>query len=191
MISLRNLFLMIETKPSVHSSLEATFRRLADLARKIPDRNYSSPLPLLSGATIGKQIRHCLEVGEALLKGWETGTISYDRRERNPIYESSKIAAFRRLEELASELQDKTDDKEIKVAHISDPEGGEEELSESSWDRELLYVREHTVHHEAILKVALLYDLGFNDIPENFGFAVSTVRHHLLDFSLSGWDPVI
>ncbi|PJZ65547.1 hypothetical protein CH371_11430 [Leptospira wolffii] len=182
---------MIEAKPAVHSSLEAAFLRLADLARRIPDRNYSRPLPLLSGATIGKQIRHCLEVGEALLNGWETGRISYDRRARNPIFESSNSAASIRLEELAYELKDKIGDKEITVAHISDPASGTEEISDSSWERELLYVREHTIHHEAILKVALQHDLGFDDLPESFGFAVSTLRHHISVNSYTAWDPVI
>jgi uncharacterized damage-inducible protein DinB len=48
----------------------------------------------------------------------------------------------------------------------------------SSYQRELLYNLEHSIHHQAIIKVALR-TLRSVEIDENFGVAPSTIRYRL------------
>ena len=45
---------------------------------------------------------------------------------------------------------------------------------ETNYERELLYNLEHSIHHQALIKVALL-QLQSVEIPENFGVAQSTI----------------
>jgi hypothetical protein len=43
--------------------------------------------------------------------------------------------------------------------------------------RELFYMLEHTVHHMAIIKMAVVNENLNIDIPENFGVANSTIQY--------------
>lgn len=181
---------MRQTKSDLIDSLEIIFSRFADLLYRISERNYSRPLHLLSGASIGKQIRHCLEFAEALLNGYDAGLVSYDQRERNPLYENSPKAAADRFLELIREFESNDWEGEIQVSYLVHSSLGQENVVRSSWERELLYVQEHTIHHEAIIRVALEHDLGFDDIPESFGFAISTLQYNTNRLILA-WDPVI
>ncbi|TGL64300.1 hypothetical protein [Leptospira sarikeiensis] len=180
---------MYQTQPALVGSIESLFQRLADLLLKISDKNYTKPLQLLSGATVGKQVRHCLEVAETLVSGFGSDLISYDQRARNPIYENSPKATAERILELAKEFNRIDWEGDIKVSYLVDPNSGIENILDSSWERELLYVQEHTIHHEAIIRVALEH-MGFEDIPESFGFAISTLQYNS-SRPLLAWDPVI
>ncbi|MGJ4746895.1 hypothetical protein ACQV5M_11095 [Leptospira sp. SA-E8] len=181
---------MRQTKSDLTDSLEIIFLRFAELLLRISERNYTRPLHLLSGASIGKQIRHCLEFAEALLNGYDAGLVCYDQRERNPLYENSPKAAADRFLELVREFEGKDWEGEIQVSYLVHSTLGLENVVRSSWERELLYVQEHTIHHEAIIRVALEHDLGFDDIPESFGFAISTLQYNTNRLILA-WDPVI
>jgi hypothetical protein len=56
--------------------------------------------------------------------------------------------------------------------------GGHETILDTSLFRELAYDLEHSIHHQALIKIGLA-DLGEDVITEkNFGIAPSTVRHH-------------
>lgn len=181
---------MRQTKSDLIDSLEIIFLRFEELLLRLPERNYARPLHLLSGASIGKQVRHCLEFAEALLNGYDIRFVTYDQRERNPIYENSPEAAAYRFQELVREFKLKDWEGEVEVSYLVHSSSGSENVVKSSWDRELLYVQEHTIHHEAIVRVALEHDLGFDDIPESFGFAISTLQYKA-NLSILAWDPVI
>lgn len=171
-------------------SLSAVLLQLADVIAKVSTDQYSLALPVLCGSSIGKHVRHSLEFVEALLKGRETEIVSYDRRERNLLYEKSPIAASERLVELTSILCARTWSGPMRLSYTADPYSGEEGRTESFWERELLYVQEHTIHHDAMIRIALEH-LGTKDVPKSFGFAFSTIQFERSTPILSDWDPVI
>ena len=49
--------------------------------------------------------------------------------------------------------------------------------SQSSVSRELVYLIEHSIHHYAIIAIALRNEFGHVKIPADFGVAYSTSRH--------------
>ncbi len=49
-------------------------------------------------------------------------------------------------------------------------------ITESSYQRELLYNLEHSIHHQALIKVALL-EIQHDLVDENFGVAQSTIEY--------------
>ena len=53
---------------------------------------------------------------------------------------------------------------------------GEELRIDSNYFRELLYNLEHCIHHQALIKVAIL-QLGHLHVNENFGVARSTIEY--------------
>jgi hypothetical protein len=48
-------------------------------------------------------------------------------------------------------------------------------VTDSTWGRELIYLIDHTVHHLAILRIALQENFPAVIIPETFGFTESTL----------------
>jgi hypothetical protein len=50
-------------------------------------------------------------------------------------------------------------------------------LVQSTIGRELIYNIEHTIHHLAIVKIALKSSIPGMHLPEHFGVAPSTIRY--------------
>jgi len=133
---------------------------------------YSMPLPLLSGATLGEHTRHVIEFFQCLQMGAASGEIDYGKRERNRRLETDKeyaLAAFGAIQqhlpvcEKACLLQNETksDWPELAV--------------QSGYFRELVYTIEHAIHHMAIIKIGLK-SLHI-DADHDFGVAPSTIEY--------------
>ncbi|TGK19401.1 hypothetical protein EHO61_07985 [Leptospira fluminis] len=182
--------MLIESSHLVES-LSGVLVQLADIVSKVPVESYTRPLPILSGSSVGKHVRHSIEFVEALLSGRENETISYDRRERNPLYEDSPSAASDRLGDLASVIRIWTWNGPASLSYVADPFTAQEGSTDTYWERELLYVQEHTIHHDAMIRIGLEYGLGFSNIPSAFGFAFSTIQFERSRALSIGWDPVI
>jgi hypothetical protein len=65
------------------------------------------------------------------------------------------------------------ENKKIELQQIVD---GEEIRVESNYLRELLYNLEHCIHHQALIKVAVLQNPTIL-LSENFGVAHSTIEY--------------
>jgi len=146
--------------------------QLADLLRRLPTAAYRQPLAVLHGHSAGQHTRHVVEFYECLLGGLDDGgVINYDARLRSPCLETDPAVALATLEELAQRLQTLPADRPLYL------ETAETAPVPTSLARELCYLVEHTVHHLAILKIALNVALPHFFIPETFGVAHSTLRH--------------
>jgi len=139
---------------------------------------YQSPLELLSGSTIGQHTRHIIEFYNCLLEQSAQQTdpvINYAKRRRDHLIESQPDHAIGFVDELCNRLQD-LDSQQI--CFLDCAEHGQEDLLVSSTiGRELIYNIEHTIHHLAIVKIALRATLPSIELPEHFGVAPSTIRH--------------
>jgi len=56
-------------------------------------------------------------------------------------------------------------------------QGGKTVKVDTTFNRELLYAIEHTVHHMAIIKIGMLLNYPNVTVPENFGVAESTIQY--------------
>lgn len=145
---------------------------LVNVLQQLPDRDcYSSPCSSLSDATIGQHTRHIIELYQCLTAGYQSGEINYDNRKRNPLYENDIDAAVSVIKDILLQLEQA--DKPVKIYCNSD----EDTLCIlSNYNREVLYNLEHCIHHQALIKVALLQikDLA---IAAGFGVAPSTLQY--------------
>lgn len=153
--------------PSVKNSLNELLALLGQLS----DAEYSKPCPALSNATIGEHTRHIIEMFRCLLDNYDSGIINYDKRERNITMQTSTGFAIAVIATIREEL-DKADKKLL----LSQCVDSEEIKIESNYNRELLYNLEHCIHHQALIKVAILQCEGVV-IDENFGVARSTIEY--------------
>lgn len=146
--------------------------QLADLLRRLPEAAYRQPLAVLHGHSAGHHTRHVAEFYGCLLSGLDNGgVVNYDARSRSTCLETDPGAALATLDELARRLRTLPADQPLRL------ETGETDPVPTSLARELCYLVEHTVHHLAILKIALNVALPHFFIPETFGVAHSTLRH--------------
>ena len=142
-----------------------------ELLRQLSNEEFCKQNPELSGATIGEHIRHIIELMNCLLDNYEQGAINYDNRNRNILIQSDVNCAITILENQL-ELVEKQN-KPLLLIHncFSDNEA----LS-TNYFRELLYNLEHSIHHQAMIKVAL-YNFPHITISDAFGVAPSTLDY--------------
>ena len=153
--------------PSIHNSLN----ELVDLLNKLSNDDYSKPCEQLSSASIGEHTRHIIEMFQCLESQYEVGVVNYDKRNRNKRIETDTDFAISQIISVKNNLE--RDNKSIELQQIID---GEEILINSNYHRELLYNLEHCVHHQALIKVAILIANTIS-VDANFGVARSTIEY--------------
>ena len=153
--------------PSINNSL----KELIDLLTQLSDEDYTNKCEALSHATVGEHTRHIIEMFQCLDNFYDSGVINYDKRQRNILIQSSTDFAIQNISSIQKAI-DKTN-KNLFLQQIID---GEEILIESNYNRELLYNLEHCIHHQALIKVAILQCKSVV-IDPNFGVARSTIEY--------------
>ncbi len=121
----------------------------------------------LNDASVGKHIRHTLEIFDLLVAQYDSGVINYEKRQRDAQLELDRDFASQKVTELITSLRrpDKLLILEFEDCQVN-----------TSYHRELLYQLEHIIHHNAIL-VPLLRQQKELQVSSTFGFAPSTIRH--------------
>lgn len=130
---------------------------------------YTASHELLAHASIGQHSRHVIELYQCLLKGYESGSICYDKRERDIRIETDLAFALESLQAIALTLDRPNKTMELVL-------DGEDQSCkiETNYNREVLYNLEHTIHHHALIKVALI-PMANVEVPLEFGVAPSTL----------------
>jgi len=132
-------------------------------------------LPILNHNSIGQHVRHVLEFYICLSQGLKSGVVNYDQRCRNLSIEGDPNYANIVLDELL-QIFGNHNIEEKSFFNVTEFNGVEVKAS-SSVARELVYLIEHSIHHYAIIAIALRNEFGHVKIPTDFGVAYSTTRH--------------
>lgn len=131
---------------------------------------YTAPCHELSQATIGQHTRHVIELYQCLLNGYEKGLVNYDDRQRNKLYETNKDEAIAVIKQIQTQLLQP--DKAMQVVC-----GAEQPVTiATNYHREVLYNLEHCIHHQALIRVALITTNG-GSVSSEFGVAPSTIQY--------------
>ncbi len=153
--------------PSIHKALH----ELSDVLSKLSDSDYTNPCNGLSGATIGEHTRHIIELFQCLNNQYDSQTINYDLRKRDYGIQTHTDVAQEAILSVLCQL-----DKPNKNLELQQTIEGEAISISTNYYRELVYNLEHCIHHQALIKVALL-QLNHVTIDENFGVARSTIEY--------------
>jgi len=152
-------------------SIEA-LNSLVHVLMQLPKLNsYAAPCNALSNATIGQHTRHIIELYQCLLAGYVTGEVNYDNRKRDTALENEVSAAVDAVKEIQVNLE-----QPDKTVRIFCTDHDQAVSIESNYYREVLYNLEHCIHHQALIKVALL-SLKDVQVAEDFGVASSTLQY--------------
>jgi len=155
---------------SILLEAKETLINTVEILNSLSFDEYTQALPILSNSTLGEHFRHIIEIFQKLLTEYHTGIIDYDQRERNNKIETNIDFAVECIAQIIAHLE--KPDKPLLITSLLNKENG----IKSSYYREVLYNIEHCIHHQAIIKIGLLY-LGKDAIAETFGVAKSTLLY--------------
>jgi hypothetical protein len=153
------------------TAIRKNLDELIQLLGQLSESDYTNPCPSLSNATIGEHTRHIIEMFQCLHVSYHEGVVNYDARKRNALIQTNTGFAIQSIEEVKGKLE--KDNKSLKLLQVID---GQEVLIDSNYIRELLYNLEHCIHHQALIKVAILQCEGI-EIHPDFGVARSTIEY--------------
>ncbi len=154
--------------------------QLSQIVISLQAEDFQRPSPALSQSSIGQHVRHILEFFICLENGYKLGVVNYDQRQRDhrieadPDFAASTIEGIRRF---VNKL-DAGHPLRLEVSYSLD---GSDTISiPTNLPREIAYNIEHAVHHMALIKIGLREISPTTKIPDDFGVAVSTVRHRTM-----------
>ncbi|MDD5151019.1 MAG: DinB family protein [Flavobacterium sp.] len=153
------------------SSIKNNLEELTNLLNQLSNDEYATPCVQLTNASIGEHTRHIIELFQCLENQYESGILNYDKRERNTLIQTDTDFAIQQIVSIQNNL-----DKENKKIVLRQMIDGNEITTESNYYRELLYNFEHCIHHQALIKVAVLMSDNIK-VDENFGVARSTIEY--------------
>lgn len=125
---------------------------------------------ILGNGSIGEHTRHTIELYHQLLDGYASGEVNYDNRKRDIRLQEDIEFAMDSIASLVEGINVEEKSVSLFGLHV-----GEQPI-QSSYFRELLYNLEHCIHHQAIIKIALL-KIGKENVSEAFGVAKSTLKY--------------
>lgn len=176
----------------LHDNVRLLEQGLALLAG-LDEETYRSPRPDAGLSGAGSHVRHCIDFYDRFLEslaedatgeetGEETGPrarLDYDRRQRDERLERCPRTARAKIRGVIEALRERVPARAGRALVVkADAEGvtaDDAPWADSSVERELQVLLSHTVHHYALIAVALR--LHGHPVDEEFGVAPSTLRY--------------
>jgi uncharacterized damage-inducible protein DinB len=147
------------------------------MLHRIDHKSFAHQSSLLSNATIGQHVRHILEFYICLLRSQENLIVNYDKRERNLELENNLIYAKKAIEKLIKQLNQLNENTDLFLTGNFSSEENDSLKIKTNLYRELAYCYEHSIHHQALIKIGLI-DLSLeNCVDDCFGVAPATLRY--------------
>ena len=141
-----------------------------ELLLKLSDKQYQHQSELLSGASIGQHLRHVVEFYDCLLNGLSQEKINYEKRARSLELENNRKTAIKKISSIIEQLLSLGLNSRLYLEI-------EDTIIATSVERELYYNLEHSIHHQALIKVGLKEQNIGNMVSADFGVAPSTLKY--------------
>lgn len=143
---------------------------VVDCIQELPEQKNKNLYQIIG---VGRHIRHVIDHFLALKNGVDKGVVDYNLRQRDSIVEQDIHAARAHIVEIIDWLHElKLDDVDLEVLSEIDCLQTVNRSFKSCFERELLYLINHTVHHAAYMK--LLAKTKGVMLPDHIGIAPST-----------------
>jgi hypothetical protein len=156
----------------IFQQLKQQLSSLSNLIALLNDEQYSKKIAHLGNASIGGHTRHIIELLACATEGFSNGTVDYLNRKRNLVLEQDRKFAQQTIGEI-----EKSFSQDDKILHLAVDECVTVDSApvSTTYFREIVYNTEHTIHHLALIKVALI-ELNLDLVDANFGMAYSTIK---------------
>lgn len=155
----------------LNHSIASLLTQIEDTIIQLADDQFCASIPLLGGSSIGEHVRHILEFYVELLNGYDNGLVNYDQRTRDHQLQTIRSAAVFKIKQLCNQLN--LADKALLITS-NDDQATNQVIS--TYARELMYNLDHTIHHMALIRVAVCLTSSITLAPD-FGVAAATINY--------------
>ncbi len=154
--------------------LSQQLQSLSKLLLGLTDEQYNTKVAHLGNSSIGGHTRHVIELLQCAIDGHSSGKVDYVNRKRNMLLETDRMFAQSLLQKLDGRI--KVPDRQLSLV-VEQIEGSITLTNvTTTYFREVVYNTEHTIHHFALIKVAII-DMKLDIVDNNFGMAYSTIKY--------------
>jgi hypothetical protein len=156
-----------------------------DLVLKLDEARFAAPGPG-DTSSVGAHLRHALDYAAALVAGLPVGRVDYDQRARDSRVEREPLVALDRIEALRAKYERLAACEADRPLSVRSDEPGAAPIDAfvaSTLARELRAVASHTVHHFAVMALALR--AAGVAVDRRFGLAPSTQAHEARTASIA------
>ena len=158
----------------LYEGINHSFDQLTYSINQLTPEQYSKPCKILHESSIGQHVRHIIELFQCLEKGYESGLVNYEKRERDRNIETQSKLANSLLNEIVSNM-DRLD-KPLLLETFFDDISQEPFFIQTNYYRELAYNLEHTIHHMALIRVGV-EEVSQIRLRDDFGVAFATIKY--------------
>ncbi len=155
-------------------AVDNVFVQLMDSIARLTPRQYVQPCKNLSDSSIGRHVRHIIELFQCLEKGYDCGTVDYEKRKRDIDIETNKELACNLLQQISDCLG--RPNKDLLLSSLYDDHCNESIIISTNYYREIAYNLEHTIHHMALIRIGIT-EISDIALSEDYGVASSTLKH--------------
>jgi hypothetical protein len=180
-VHLESLKIKMKTEIKFSSSVAEASVKILDsiksLLYSIPIDVYTKPDHILSGATLGQHFRHIIEFYQCIVDVNEQ-EICYDDRKRDLRLEKSIDFIIMKIDQINNSIANLNSETPIQTLSKFSSDPIEKKIKiNSSIGRELSYGFDHSIHHLAIIKIALEINHPEINLPKGMGVAPSTLQY--------------
>jgi hypothetical protein len=161
------------------SNIGQTLEELNGVVELMSDEQFSTPLTIFSGSSVGMHARHIIEFYQCLLTQCvDNQSVNYDNRKRDLLLQTNVEYFTTTINSVVMALK-KLDNNRLNypLSITSEDSEANDTPINSSLARELQYNLEHTIHHAAFIKIGVLSHIPDANLPKTFGVAPSTLRY--------------
>ena len=154
--------------------LSQQLQSLSNLLLKLTEEQFNKKVAHLGNSSIGGHTRHVIELLQCAIDGYSTGEVDYVNRKRNLALETDLIFAQTVLQQLDGLIE--LPDRQLNLV-VEQMEGAIDLTNvTTTYYREVVYNTEHTIHHLALIKVAII-EMKLDIVDNDFGMAYSTIKY--------------
>jgi hypothetical protein len=157
---------------NLYQAVKYSLNQLRESVVNMNDNTYADPAKIILKASVGQHVRHIIEMYFCMIEGYASGTINYDKRKRNIDIEQNRDLAVTAIDQIISQIEK----PELNLILENNFGSGELSHINTTYEREVHYNLEHTIHHMAIIRIKIESEPHMA-VDEDYGVAYSTIQH--------------
>ena len=152
----------------------SVLKKIITIINNLNEDLWIQKISTINNETIGRHIRHIIDFYVSFFDGINEGLINYDNRNRNIEFEKNIKLAYNKIIDIINQLKYfEPNDKVVNVIINHSIYGNR---MQSTINRELMNLIDHSIHHGVIINLVLNTNFKYLNINEKF-YSPSTIEH--------------
>ena len=166
---------MISTSINMINAIEKNLLRGVKLLNSITDKQYSDKSVAPYNSSIGRHMRHILDIFDCIFDGLPAKQIDLAARKRNTLVEDYTLHGLLYYETILVKLKNLGLSDFDEIVEVKDDLGLGEVVANYTVSSALIQAHSHAIHHFAIIGY-IISQLGIELPDEDFGYNPTTPK---------------